>query len=396
MFRKEREFCDSFGIICRNNSIEFRGSCIITSSGRSLSIKRYGEYLEMAEIPSAAYRFFYRIPFFCSLFRIRPVFSHAYGIIRSFRPDAVLWRFNITYVPWAFHPNKFHPGMVFITEHQAKEIEELRTSPAGRLLAPLVAWNRQRVLSHVDAVIGVTSEITGYECGLVSRNIPHFTLTNSIRVDDYPLKTWKQIQDNSLRLLYVGSHTAGWQGLDRVLRGMAQYHGDTNIELHVAGYVDRETSNLIHALGITDDVIVHGFRTGADLDRLFDLCDIAVGTLGMHRKNLRYGSTLKVREYMARGIPFIISHEDEDLGQTGSFPFVFNAPADDSPIDLHQVIRFMRGLSGKSADMSQFMRKYAQDFMDNQVKGTRLLEFIKTLLPLSGDMIKEIPHDQHN
>ena len=118
---------------------------------------------------------------------------------------------------------------------------------------------------------------------------------------------------------------------------------------------------------------------GTELDRLFNDCDIAVGTLGMHRKNLTFGSTLKVREYMARGIPFIISYTDEDLSPDLSY--VFNAPSDDSPIDLEQVIQFARRLyRSYGENLSVDMHAYAMEHMDYQIKVVKLLDFIKSQL----------------
>ncbi len=298
-------------------------------------------------------------------------------------PDAIIWRYNITYVPGVFNPKKIIPRVIFITEHQAKEIEELQGSRAGRLLAPLIAWNGNHVLRKVDGIIGVTSEIASYEYNLIRRDIPYFTLTNSIRVQNYPLKKSTRTANDLLRMLYVGSHTASWQGLDRILAGMSAFKDDTKLELHIAGILDADIAKLIESLHLRDRVIVHGYKTDRELDCLFDLCDLAIGTLGMHRKDLVYGSTLKVREYMARGIPFIISYKDEDIAQ--NFPYILHAPADDTPIDFSKVMAFIKGLRKYRAEsISTAMRDYASEHMDYEAKAHRLLAFIKSLVPATG------------
>ena len=73
-----------------------------------------------------------------------------------------------------------------MSEHQAKELEELSMTLPGRILYPLMKRNARKVLENIDAVLGVTSEITGYELALAGRNIPSLTMTNSIDVEGYP------------------------------------------------------------------------------------------------------------------------------------------------------------------------------------------------------------------
>jgi len=379
VFRKEREFCKFLGEAGKERGIEFKGLCIVTSKGRNRENLSFGEYLELRRIPSLSYKIFSRVPLFGSIFRIRPTYTEAYQEISSYRPDAIIWRFTITSVPGIFDPKKVHPKACFISEHQAKEIEELRMTAAGRIAAPIIRRKRDEVLRNVDAVIGVTDEITRYELAVTGRNILSFTMTNSIDVDSYPIKYTTYIDRGTLQLLYVGSHTADWQGLDRLLKGMAAYRGDTQVVLHVAGNMGTSTRHLIDTLGIGSHVHVHGYVEGKDLDMLFDACDIAIGTLGMHRKNLTHGSTLKVREYMARGMPFMISYTDEDL-QPG-LPYVHMPPADDSPIDMEGVIGFTRETySVGGPDMPHSMRAYAREHMDCRAKTIKLLDFIESLL----------------
>lgn len=378
VLRKEREFCEFCHEIGKSHGIEFHGLCIVASVKRESETISFGKCYTIKKVPSGPYRFFSRIPIFCSLFRTRPVFDQAYGDIGRLEPDVVIWRYTVTTVPGIFNPKKIRPGLRFITEHQAKEAEELRVTPAGRALYPVIGHMGKRVLSLVDAVIGVTSEITDYELSLIGRDIPSFTLTNSIDVDLYPLKRHREMKDNTLKLLYVGSNTSEWHGLDRILKGMAGYQGGITLELHLAGSVSSSIKNLISSLHIEDRINAHGYVTGRDLDALFDNADVAVGTLGMHRKNLSQGSTLKVREYMARGMPFVISYADDDLSP--GLPYVFMAPPDDSPIDMQALVRFILDLHSSGNEIPEIMRIYAREHMDYQVKVVRLMDFISSLV----------------
>ena len=51
--------------------------------------------------------------------------------------------------------------------------------------------------------------------------------------------------------------------------------------------------------------------------------------------------TDKNREYAARGIPFIYSETDEDFDR---MPYILKAPADESAIDINEIVRFYSAL----------------------------------------------------
>ena len=65
--------------------------------------------------------------------------------------------------------------------------------------------------------------------------------------------------------------------------------------------------------------------------------DFAIGSLARHRSGIDKIKTLKNREYAARGIPFAYSETDEDFDK---MPYILKVPADESPIDIHRLIRF--------------------------------------------------------
>ena len=83
-----------------------------------------------------------------------------------------------------------------------------------------------------------------------------------------------------------------------------------------------------------------------DDDRLivFNQCQFAIGSLARHRSGITVIKTLKNREYATRGIPFIYSEQDSDFDYQ---PYIIKAPADESPIDIQQIIDFMDSFTMK-------------------------------------------------
>ena len=86
-----------------------------------------------------------------------------------------------------------------------------------------------------------------------------------------------------------------------------------------------------------DYVILYGKRHGKTLDQIFDWCDMGIGSLGRHRVGIQQIKTLKNREYAARGIPFVYSETDSDFDNRS---YVLKVPADESPVDIQQVVEF--------------------------------------------------------
>ena len=103
--------------------------------------------------------------------------------------------------------------------------------------------------------------------------------------------------------------------------------------MHAPGFAE-----LIDKYGIQDHIIFHGQLFGEELDDIFNQSCFAIGSLARHRSGINAIKTLKNREYATRGIPFIYSEQDSDFDNQ---PYVLKAPADESPIDVQQILDYM-------------------------------------------------------
>ncbi len=287
----------------------------------------------------------------------------------------------------------FYPKIYFrriktckiVTEHQTKELDEFKLT--DRVLSYWSDYFFGKVLrKQSDAIVGVTDEITQYEIVRArDPEKPHLTIGNGFLVQSVPVRGAPDYTDNDLHLLCV-ANVSRWHGLDRLLRGLATYDGMAEVILHIAG----DGAELPHLqelagdLGISDRVVFHGFTTGKALDALFDRCHIAVGSLGIHRKGLTQTSELKAREYCARGIPFIIACADPDFPP--DFPYILRLPADESPIEIEDVLAFAKDVCA-DPDHPEKMRRYAEENLDWSVKMKRLKEFLERLVGEEGDDI---------
>lgn len=321
--------------------------------------------------------------FFGRIKRARKI-SKIFGeTIDSLGPDDILYYRYSGAFP-LYYPNKYLRGFRtcrIVTEHQTKELDEFKLNNDA-----LAYWSERLcgklLRKQSDAIIGVTDEITQYEitrAGDLKK--PHLTIGNGFAVQSVPLRQAPHY-NSDFHLLCV-ANVSRWHGLDRLIRGISTHNGMPKVILHIAGDGPElpQLHKLTNELGIGDRVIFHGFTTGKALDALFDQCHIAVGSLGIHRKGLTQTSELKGREYCARGIPYIIACGDPDF--PADFPYILHLPADESPINIDQVLAFAQEVCA-DPDHPQKMRRYAEEHLDWSVKMKKLKDFLEALVGEDG------------
>ena len=175
-------------------------------------------------------------------------------------------------------------------------------------------------------------------------------ISNGVDMDSIPLHNYQPSEDGSIHLIGV-AEVHYWHGFDRLIAGLGEYYKNTpnphDIYFHIVGGVWKsEMYDSIHApgfselmdkYGIRDRVIFHNQLFGEELNKVFNQCCFAIGSLARHRSGITYIKTLKNREYATRGIPFIYSEIDSDFEDK---PYIIKALPDESPIDIQQIVDF--------------------------------------------------------
>lgn len=178
-------------------------------------------------------------------------------------------------------------------------------------------------------------------------------ISNGVDFDSIPLHlppSTLHFPPSSLHLIGV-AEVHPWHAFDRVVAGLGEYYSkkpaadsqQPEVFFHIVGGVHpnqmaRYFTPLIEKYQLQEKVIFHGTLFGKELDDVFNQCQFAIGSLGRHRSGITVIKTLKNREYATRGIPFIYSEQDSDFDHQ---PYVLKAPADETPINIEQIIHFM-------------------------------------------------------
>ncbi|HMR77607.1 MAG TPA: glycosyltransferase, partial [Polyangiaceae bacterium] len=195
--------------------------------------------------------------------------------------------------------------------------------------------------------------------------VKNITADNGIDLAEIPLKKPRKA-DGSVRLLCVAKF-APHHGIDRLIRGLHNYEGERDVTLTLAGRgaESTELERLVSELLLTDRVTFAGVIVGDGLDSLFDQSDIAIGSLGLHRIGISLSSTMKSREYCARGIPFAYSFPEK--GFSGDEDFTLLLPTHEDPIDVASIVDFY-DVAAADAETSRRMREFAAERFDWQVQ----------------------------
>lgn len=213
---------------------------------------------------------------------------------------------------------------------------------------------RNRLYKQMDAMVTFSDakEIFG------QRTI---NISNGVDFDSIPLHNFQLSTLNSQLHLIGVAEVHPWHAFDRVIAGMGEYYRKCGVErlecrevyFHIVGgvhpyHMEHDFRPLIEKYGLQEKIIFHGTLFGKELDEVFNQCQFAIGSLGRHRSGITVIKTLKNREYATRGIPFIYSEQDDDFDQQ---PYIIKAPADETPIDIQQIIDFLNNFSMQPEDI---------------------------------------------
>lgn len=257
-------------------------------------------------------------------------------------------KITLVYIRSFHNANPFTIRMVKQLKHAgAKVVMEIPTYPydqeyVTRFMKLELAVDRcfrHSLVKKMDGVITFSDarEIFGKQT---------IRISNGIDFDAVPVK--QHINDTSSELHLIGvAEVHYWHGFDRIISGLAEYYQiprDYKVYFHVVGALSGERERqeilpLIKQYQLEPYVILHGAHRGEALDQLFEDADFAIGSLGRHRSGITNIKTLKNREYAARGFAFVYSETDSDFDNR---PYVLKAPADESPIDIENLIIFYR------------------------------------------------------
>ena len=265
-------------------------------------------------------------------------------------------------------------GGKLIVEIPSYGVNEASLGAARVLISKLYSGAEKKFAGLADLYT-----LIGNECPDTYKGKPAIEISNGITLKNIPQKKYTAL-GSEIRMLALAS-MCNWQGYDRVIKGMSNYAaGDRRLRLELVGD-DFDGSvtrwlKLAEELNISADVVYHGALYDEQLTGMLDSCHMAIGSMALFRKDSVIASTLKVREYIGRGIPFIYAYKDRAL--SGDEWFAMRLPADESVADFDKIIPWLENIY-KKADFSAKMREFASENLSWESQFKKVLNKIREL-----------------
>jgi hypothetical protein len=145
--------------------------------------------------------------------------------------------------------------------------------------------------------------------------------------------------DRPVELLFMGSDYQAWHGVDKLV-ALATARPDWTI----------------HALGVSEAMFPGGrpqnLRAPGRLSQMDYLpvasgCAAGIGTLALHRKSMDEACALKVREYLAFGLPVILGYTDVDIPKDA--PYALHLPNTEMNVaeNIDRIVAFVEAWRGR-------------------------------------------------
>jgi hypothetical protein len=277
--------------------------------------------------------------------------------------QVVAWQPDLSYVRFSY----YYPGMgrlyqvsPLLAEINTDDLFEYSAS-RDRHLYLYHRLTRTMILNKANGFVCLTNEIAyKFERFPGEKAV----IANSIDLSQYlPLPP-----PNNLRpsLIFLGTPDQPWHGVDKIHWLANQRPG---WQFHIIG-MDSPTAEKTPT-----NLVYHGFLSRSEYESLLAGADIAIGTLALHRKHMYEACPIKVREYLAYGLPTVIGYQDIDF--PGPSPFLLQLPNVNENIQGHldQIDSFVSSWKGRRLERSQISQ------IDLAVKEQARLSFMNKLAP---------------
>lgn len=210
--------------------------------------------------------------------------------------------------------------------------------------------------------------------------VPTININNAANFDNITRKTKKFNKCNKINMTAI-AFFQNYHGYDRLINGIGVYYknkGMYDINLNLIGNGNKKVienyQKLITKYGLQKHIKLYKAMNTAEMTRIFDNTDIAVDTLARFRSGIYYNSTLKGKEYLARGIP-ILSGVETELDNR-KFKFYHRVPSDESFVDINEVIEFFNKVIVNNNHTDEEISRYIRDY------GIRNFSFKNSMQPI--------------
>lgn len=287
--------------------------------------------------------------------RIRQLNERTRDVLK-WNPDIVYTRFE----PYSCAMDTVRRHKPTVLEINSDDVIEYRKR--GFFRRAYNQLTRGWTLASCSGMVFVTNELA--QSPHYAFGVPFVVIGNGISLRDIPILS--PANNAHPRLVFIGTPRQPWHGVDKLVflaKRFPNWHFDLiGVD---ADDVGREIPN---------NVQLHGILTKEKYQPIMAQADVAIGTLALHRKLLNESSALKVREYLAYGLPVIMASKDVDFPT--SAPFLLELPNTEDNIASHieAIESFVKFWMGKRVSRNDIAH------LDISVKEKKRIEFFTKII----------------
>lgn len=293
-----------------------------------------------------------------------------YRYVEKILPDI---KPDLTYCRYMFP----FPGLAHSLKAANRLVVEINSNDRSELFLRHVTsgiYNllfRGRLLNRADGFVFVTHELVS-DPAFNFPNTPRTVIGNGIDLGQTPFL--EPPRNARPQLCFIGSPSQAWQGFDK-LAPLARLL--PHCDIHVIG-PSRDACLTLWGEA-PKNLQVHGYLDAAAMTEMMPMFDIGISTLALHRKQMGEACPLKIRQYLAYGMPAITAYRDPDVPDTA--PFVLKLPNTEdnvatSAVEIRRFVDFAFG----NEDLRRQARAHAEQRLDHALKETQRLQFFEQLV----------------
>lgn len=186
------------------------------------------------------------------------------------------------------------------------------------------------------------------------------SIYNSVDYDNYKhIDITKPELKKDFNILIV-AHILPWHGYDRLINSIKEYNGKYNVHVDIYSGFNSETiklQNLVRKYNLESKINFLGQKPINEILENISKYHIAMGSLGYHRRNGKYDTSIKNKEYCAMGLPCVCS--SKDLSFPNNYKYIYMVSNDDKNFDIGEIISWYKKIY--KYDYKNEMRMYAKD-----------------------------------
>lgn len=175
-----------------------------------------------------------------------------------------------------------------------------------------------------------------------------------------------------------------FHGYERLIDGLYQYYqrnGNRKIVIHLVGDGPEipKYKSITKKCHLESQVIFYGKKTGKELDEIYEGMDVAISSLGLYKLGVDRISSLKLNEYLAKGLPVVAGCNTVALTDKNS-KYYLQFKNDDSAIDIFKIVDFYDAIydgNKQGREIVDEIRQLAYETVDISVTMRGVKDYIE-------------------